>query len=313
MTQRPDLGALLGGSGADTFFGLPAAEPAALDADIALIGVPGATPYASVGAYCAGAPAELRRVCGQMAPHFARHNFDLGGPVLPDGVRAADCGDLPFDAGNFGANRTMIREATASVLDRGAVPILVGGDDSVPIPMLEAFTGRGPLTILQIDAHIDWREEHMGERYGLSSTMRRASELGCFDRIVQVGARGTGSAWPGDVEDALAWGAKLVTAEMLHRQGVEAALNHIPDGAEIVIAFDVDALDPSIVPGVIGRTPGGFTYFQVLDLIRGAAAKGRIRAVDVVEYVPEADIDGLGALNIARLMAAMVGVIARQI
>jgi arginase family enzyme len=82
------------------------------------------------------------------------------------------------------------------VLDRGAVPFLLGGDDSLPIPMLEAFGAhRGKrLTILQIDAHIDWRDEVGGERLGLSSTMRRASEMGHVERIIQVGQRGIGSA-----------------------------------------------------------------------------------------------------------------------
>ena len=123
--------------------------------------------------------------------------------------------------------------------------------------MLQAFEGRGPLTILQIDAHIDWRDEHMDEPFGLSSTMRRASEMAQFERIVQVGARGTGSAWTSDVDDAKTWGAEIVTAETLHNVGAAAALTLIPEGSDIVIALDVDAFDPSVVPGVLARTPGG--------------------------------------------------------
>lgn len=314
MSERPELGALLGGADVSTFFGLPECEDLdALDARIALIGAPGCTPYETVGAYCREAPGELRRVAGTMAANFARHNFDIGGPIFPDGrLIAADCGDLPFDETDFAANRATIRDAIATILDKDAVPILVGGDDSVPIPMLQAFEGRGPLAILQIDAHIDWRDEHLGERMGLSSTMRRASEMEQFDRIVHVGARGMGSAWGSDVDDAMGWGAEIVTAETLHDLGPAAALSMIPEGAEIVIALDVDALDPSIVPGVVARTPGGLDYFQALSLVRGAAQRGRIRAINVVEYLPAADIDALGALTVTRLMAAMVGILARQ-
>ena len=69
---------------------------------------------------------------------------------------------------------------------------MIGGDDLVPIPLFEAFAGRGSYTVLQIDAHIDWRDDVNGERLGLSSTMRRASEMGQIGRIIQVGQRGIG-------------------------------------------------------------------------------------------------------------------------
>ena len=314
MAEKPGLGTLLGGAEVSTFFGLPACENlSALGARIALIGAPGCTPYETVGSYCRNAPGVLRRVAGAMSGNFDRYSFDLGGRVFPDGiVTAADCGDLPLDDEDFARNRDTIREAISAILDRGAVPVLIGGDDSVPTPMLQALDRHDPLTILQIDAHIDWREDHLGERLGLSSTMRRASELAHVGRIVQVGARGMGSAWPGDVEDAEAWGAEIVTAEHLHREGVDAALSLIPQGSDIVIALDVDALDPSVVPGVIARTPGGLSYMQVLDLIKGAAARGSIRAVNVVEFLPEADIDNMGAITVTRLLAAIVGTLARQ-
>jgi agmatinase len=74
----------------------------------------------------------------------------------------------------------------------------------------------------------------------------------------------------------------------------------------------VDALDPSIVPGVIGRTPGGLTYFQTLDLIKGASKKGRICGINFVEYMPEVDVDGIGALTTSRLIAASMGILSRQ-
>lgn len=314
MSGKPDLGALFGAPDVDTFFGLPRAAPGEPGASAALIGVPGATPYAGVGAYCAGAPAALRRASGALAANMDRHNFDIGGPVFPEGsLTAVDCGDLPFDASDFAANRAAIAKAVGHVLHGGAVPVVVGGDDSVPIPMLAALERIGrPVWILQIDAHIDWRRAHMDEDMGLSSTMRRASEMGHVAGIVQVGARGIGSAHSDDVADALGWGARIVTAEALYTDGVAPVLQAIPAGAEIVLCLDVDALDPALVPGVIGRAPGGLSYWQVLALIRAAAARGRIAAADVVEYVPEADVDGIGALTVTRLMAALLGVLARQ-
>ena len=314
MAADLEIGRLFGGEDVSTFFGLPACDALwELDARIALIGAPGATPYQTVGPYCRNAPSALRNAAAAAAANFARYNFDIGGPVFPDGtVTAADCGDLPYDEEDFASNRETIRTAVESVLERDAVPILIGGDDSIPIPMLQAYEGQGPLTILQIDAHIDWREEHLGEPLGLSSTMRRASEMAQFERIVQVGARGTGSAWPGDVDDAVCWGAELVTAETLHSVGPAAALSLIPEGSDIVISLDVDAFDPAVCPAVLARTPGGLSYWQVIELFRGAAERGRIRGVNVIEFVPEVDIDGIGANTVTRLLASVIGMLARQ-
>lgn len=319
MSRTPDLGALYGSSTqeAETFLGLEAcADLRELTAPIAIIGAPCATPYASVGAYCRNAPQALRQATAAMAFNVDRHDFDSGGPVFPDPRRrAVDCGDLPFNENDAASNRASIEQAVATICARGAVPVVLGGDDSVPVPMLrgigEAAGGRR-FTIVQIDAHIDWREEHMGERDGLSSTMRRASEMAHVERIIQVGARGIGTASTGDYDDARTWGVNFVPAVDLHRDGIGPVLDLIPEGSEIVICIDADGLDPSIVPAVIGRAPGGLSYFQTVDLIKGAASRGRIAAMDFVEFMPERDVDGLGAFTFARLITTALGVLARQ-
>lgn len=304
------LGEMFGAGAPATFLGLPRAEEAP-DAPVVLIGADGCTPYASVGHYCAGGPAAIRAGSADYAANLLHMNFDLGGPTFP-GRLAADAGDLTI-GDDAGANRATIRAAVSAVLDRGAVPVLVGGDDSLPIPMLQAFEGRGrKLTILQIDAHIDWRDEVQGERWGLSSTMRRASEMPWIERIVQVGQRGIGSARPSDVADAERWGVTFVSGREVMRDGIGRALDAIPQGSDIVICFDVDALDPAILPAAIGRTAGGLSYGVALDLIEGAAARGRIAALDLVEFMPERDVDGIGAMTAAQLLAAAMGIIARQ-
>ncbi|MEM7170888.1 MAG: arginase family protein [Pseudomonadota bacterium] len=312
--EGPDLAALFGASEAKTFLGLEACpKPADVSAPIALLGVPCASPYRSVGAYCRNAPHALRQATASLTANLHHHDFDLGGKIFPDDSQpAVDCGDLPYDEADAPGNRETIRQAVASLIERGAVPLVVGGDDSVPIPMLQAFDGQGDFTILQLDAHIDWRDEHMGERYGLSSNMRRASEMGHIKDIVQVGARGIGSARHQDVQDALDWGVSFVTAEQVHGQGVAPAIDKIPEGRPVIICIDVDGLDPNCVPGVIGRAPGGLSYYQAVDLIRGAAERGPIAAMNFVEFMPERDVDGIGALTVARLMITAMGIVARQ-
>ena len=313
--DEPDLAALFGATPADTFLGLPKCNNLEqLDASSVFIGAPGATPYGSVGSYCKNAPSALRKSIASLSANVDRYNFDLGGATFTDETKkAADYGDLPLDEEDSSVNRTGIYNVVADVVSKSSVPIVVGGDDSVPIPMLQAMESTAKkYTVLQVDAHIDWRDSHMGESLGLSSTMRRASEMKHIEHIIQVGARGIGSGHPQDYQDALDWGVQFVTAYDLHKNGIQSAIDLIQPDSNIIICFDVDALDPSIVPGVIGRTPGGLNYYQALDLIKGASDRGTISAVDFVEYMPEVDVDNLGALVVSRLIASTMGVIARK-
>lgn len=305
----PGLRDMLGGSPLDTFLGLPEGGPGA---DIVVYGADCATPYASVGAYCAGGPAAIRAGSVDYAGALSRVNFDLMGPLLPEGVHAVDAGDLPVDPVDPEANRSAIRAMTVDILAQGGVPVLLGGDDSVPVPMLQAFEAQGPITILQIDAHIDWRDEVQGETLGLSSVMRRASEMGHVERIVQIGARGVGSAGMDALQAAQAWGAHLIPAHEL--PGRMAELDSlIPDGANVVVCFDCDALDPAIMPAVIAPTAGGLSYQQVMDVLRRVAGRARIAGVDMVEFMPEGDRDGIGARTAAQLLTSVLGLIGRQV
>lgn len=309
------LGTMFGAGKVETFMGLPRCRDLSrLEAQICLLGAAGCTPYPSVGFYCAGGPAAIRAAGAAYAANLAHMNFDLGGPILTDGARAVDYGDLVQDEADPAGNRARLFGAVSQILDRGAVPILIGGDDSLPIPMIEAFGARDGrrFTILQIDAHIDWRDEVGGVRLGLSSTMRRASEMAHVERIVQVGQRGIGSARMGDVADARDWGVDFVPAGEVARSGVWRAVDLIPAGSEVIICLDVDALDPAIMPAVIGRTAGGLSYWQVMELIGAVAEKARIVGFDMVEFMPERDIDGLGAMVAAQLLAGVIGIVARQ-
>ena len=142
--------------------------------------------------------------------------------------------------------------------------------------------------------------------------MRRASEMGHIEKIIQVGARGIGSGHSSDYEDAVAWGARFFTAPEIYRHGLQPVIDQIGRGENVILCIDIDAMDPSITPNTIGRAPGGLSYYQVLELIHAAADRGRIAAVDFVEIMPEVDVDGIGGLTVSRLVAATMGIIARQ-
>ncbi len=307
------LGSMFGAGDTGTFLGLPIVVPDDLvGIDIVVIGAPCATPYASVGPYCKEAPGAIRAASAPYSGIRHHHNFDLGGAMLVDGTTAADLGDVPWDDNAHDANRVAIRRACETVLTAGAVPVVLGGDDSIPIPVLQAYAAHGPITVVQIDAHIDWRDEVQGERWGLSSTMRRASEMSHVGEMIQVGRRGVGSARPADLAAAEARGVHFFDAHDVHRGGIGGVLDRVPRGGDVFITVDVDGLDPSLVPGVIGPEPGGLSYFQTIDIIDGVAERGRIVGFDVVEFVPERDVNGIGALTAFRLTAHAMGRISRQ-
>lgn len=310
--SKQDIGTMFGAGDVTTFLGLPGVTEPADGYSSVIVGAPCATPYASVGAYCAAAPTAIRRAIAGYAANLTHLDFDFGEPLFPFGVDAADLGDLPFDESDSAGNRDRIQQTVSRILDVNAVPVVIGGDDSIPIPMIQAFQDRGQFTVVQIDAHIDWRDEVRGERLGLSSTMRRASEMEHVERIIQIGQRGIGSARPVDYQDALDAGVVFVPAREVHRDGVAAAIDAVPPDSQVIIALDCDALDPSIVPGVIGRSPGGLTYWQVVELLHGIAGKATIAAFDLVEFMPDVDVDGIGALNNARIICNVLGLVSRQ-
>lgn len=262
----------------------------------------------------ASAPNAIRLASQDDSTLIDHWDFDLGGPLFNnEQISCIDAGDIPtFPHDNVG-NRDRIESRTREVLAMPAVPILLGGDDSVVVPFLSAFADHGPVWIVQIDAHIDWRDEVHGESHGYSSPMRRASEMPHVLGMVQIGLRSVGSARFEEVEAAQQYGSRFVTAREVHNVGVESAIRHVPEGARVVVTLDCDGLDPSIMPGVAARTPGGLTYTQVIDLIAGLSKRTKIVGFDIVELFPPADVDGLSAQTAARLLVNAVGNIVRQV
>ena len=290
-----------------TFAGLPSAA-LARPGQIGVLGIDHATPYdPGKPSHSAGAPAAIRAALtgyNRLPDHY---DFDLGG-LRPDG--AGECGDVPGEPPDPPGNREAITAAVRALVDADAIPLVLGGDDSVPIPMFRAFEGRGPLTVVQIDAHLDWRDEVRGERYGWRSPMRRASEMPWIRRMVQVGLRGVGSARAQEVADARAWGSRLVPVAEVHRHGMARVLDLVEADADCLVTLDCDGMDPSILPAVAAPVPGGLLYWQVLDLLGGLAAKCRIVGFDLVELMPARDTTGISALTAARLACNAIAAIA---
>ena len=299
----------------NTFAGFPAYDPAdSADIQIAVIGVPYLSPYPVEKSYNSqNAAAAIRQasLTYQKVDHF---DFDFGGRLLGDPpVCCVDYGDIIRETASFRAYSQSITRAIRELLFRGIVPVVIGGDHGTTIPVLRAFDDVGDLCVVQVDAHLDWVDERDGVREGFSSPMRRASEMPHVSSVVQIGLRGQGSARQKEFDEAVASSkCQLIKAEDLHAQGIDRVLKRLPDAQYYYLTIDADGLDPSIAPGVAYPTPGGVTYYQLLNLMRGLAAKGLLLGMDFVEVVPERDLANLTSLFAARQILNFMGVAAHS-
>ena len=285
-----------------------------LDAQVAILGIPYGDPYSidEVTNDQTNAPTAVRQASDRISTGPAQWDFDLGGTLL-DGtdVRVVDCGDVPGDARELDGHYRRAEAAVRKILAAGALPIVIGGDHGVPIPVFRAFEDRGPITLVHIDAHLDWRDEINGAREGYSSPIRRASEMAHIDRIFQVGLRSQGSARAEEVDAALSYGAEIVTAFELHDAGMDAFLARIPDGGTYYLTIDADGMDPAVMPAVAAPAPGGVTYHQACKLIHGLVGKGRVAGMDIVEITPKRDVNDISSITAGRLILNLIGAAVR--
>jgi agmatinase len=299
---------------APTFATLPrCTDLNTLSADVAIIGIPHGTPYPNEPSTGVNSPMAIRQESLKRGVDLDAWDFDLNGTLLGDSsARVVDCGDLPVKATAPKENIEISRGAIKTVLQAGAVPVVLGGDDSVPIMVVRGYEGFGPVNVLQIDAHVDWRDEIKNEREGYSSTMRRISEMPWVDKIVQVGMRGKGSARREELEAGMARGVHFITTSAYQKVGIASLLDLVPEGSPWYITLDVDSLDPSVMPAVGYPVPGGFTYPQLIDMLTGFSKKARIVGFNLVELAADLDADHLSAWTSMYIIWNLIGTLVRS-
>jgi agmatinase len=299
---------------ADLFAGLPFRTLTELrESDVAVISAAEASPYDPTNpSHSARAPEAIRQASLRFARQLGQFDFDLEAVLWESRTKFADVGVIPTDVAAAAANREKIQGAVHAMNVRGVKSVLIGGDDSVPIPWIAGHQAGGPYTVLQIDAHADWGDEIQDNRFGYGSTMRRVSEMPWVQGMVQVGLRGLGSGGAWQIQDARNWGSHLVTMKTVRSEGLAPAIEAIPGGAKVLVSIDCDGLDPAGFPAVNMPTPGGLSYGQLIDLFSAVSKKAEIAGAAVVEFVPERDDRFcLSALTAARLVAVLMGLMVR--
>jgi agmatinase len=297
-----------------TFLDFPLAlDLDGLQADFAILGIPFGMPYdvASMANDQSRAPDVIRQMPTMADIEYTKNHYDwdLGGHLFAGkDIKVVDCGNVSADRADHRTHYRRAEEAARKIFSSGAILISLGGDHGVPIPVMRALEDLNEtITLVHVDAHLDWRHEVNGETEGYSSPIRRASEMPWIEKIVQIGLRGIGSARAPEVDDARAYGADLISAYEMHDIGMDAVLDRIPDGGPYYLTIDADGIDPTIMPAVMAQTPGGLDWLQIRKLVHGLVSKGRVVGMDLVEIAPMHDVGNITVIHAERLICNFIG------
>ena len=222
-------------------------------------------------------------------------------------VNIVDIGDADMVHTNTEKSHDNIEYAVRKILDAGALPVIVGGDHSVNAPCIRAFEGKGPIHIIQIDAHLDFVDERHGVRFGHGNPLRRASEQEFITGMTQLGIRNVSSSNRKDHNEAREAGSTILSVRQVRELGSQGVIDLIPDGVNYYITIDIDGFDPSIAPGTGTPSHGGFTYYEVMEVLQGVAHKGDVVGIDLCEVAPDYDPTGSTSILAAQVLMNLIG------
>src|SRR5271166_3551084 len=293
-------------TGIPTFFRAPHTESLA-DTDIGVIGVP----------YDGGV---TNRTGARHGPRAVRDQSSLLRRLHPHGIapfdtaRVRDLGDCwieqPFTLEGAFAE---IGAFYATVVAAKVVPLSVGGDHSISLPILRAVAAGRPVGMIHIDAHCDTGDDYLGSRFHHGAPFRRATEEGLLDprRVIQIGIRGS-------TNDPDIWGfsqrsgMRVLPMEEFDDAGWRYAAEEarrVAGQGRTYLSFDIDSLDPSHAPGTGTPEAGGLTTRELLALVRGLRPAAVVGG-DVVEVSPAYDHAEITAVAAAHVLYDLVTIMA---
>ncbi|MDC7831460.1 MULTISPECIES: agmatinase [Pseudomonas] len=281
------------------------ASPAGLDA--AFIGIP-LDIGTSLRSGTRFGPRQLRSESVMIRPY----NMATGAAPF-DSLSVADLGDVAINTFNLLDTVRLIEEHYDRVLEHDVIPLTLGGDHTLTLPILRAMKKKyGKIGLVHVDAHADVNEHMFGEKIAHGTTFRRAVEEGLLDcdRVVQIGLRAQGYA-ADDFDWCREQGFRVVQAEECWHQSLTPLMAEVRErvgGGPVYLSYDIDSIDPAWAPGTGTPEIGGLTTIQALEIIRGCRGLDLV-GCDLVEVSPPYDTTGNTALLGANLLYEMLCVL----
>ena len=294
-------------SGPNTFMRLPAVNDLK-GLDVCFLGVP-----IDIGtSWRSGTrmgPKQVRAESAMIRPYHIQT-----GAAPFDSLQCADIGDLAINTFSLQESLKVIQDSYDQILNYDVMPMAIGGDHSMTLPILRAMAKRyGPVALVHVDAHADVNEEMFGEKETHGTVFRRAHEESLInpEKTYQIGLRGTGYTAE-DFTEARGWGfQQWLAADLWHRPldtlGGEMRRD-IGTDMPVYVSFDIDSLDPAYAPGTGTPEIGGLTTPQAMQLIRGLRGLN-IVGCDLVEVSPPYDPSGNTALTAANILFELLCVL----
>lgn len=176
----------------------------------------------------------------------------------------------------------LVDDRIASLIGDGVMPVVLGGDHSVSIGAIRAASRMVPgMSVLQIDAHSDSRDEYAGSAFNHGCVMARARE---WCQVVQVGIRAVDRRELALLDPIRVIYAHQIAGPTPEHWWIERALAGLTD--KVYVTIDLDGFDPAYVPATGTPEPGGLDWYQVTSLLERVAESRQVVGFDVVELLP---------------------------
>jgi len=284
-----------------------------LDADIAVMGVPSdeGSPFMPGSRF---GPRGIRehslRFTGRGAGYYDNHlRREFLEHEMAHG-RIVDAGDadvLPTNVVDTFANVTAM---TRQILDRGALPVVLGGDHAITFPVVRAYSE--PIHVVHFDAHLDYAPFVHGLEFTNAHAFRHITRMAHVRTLTQVGIRSLRNTRL-MMDDAIADGSHVVLMEEFRDRSVASIVERVPRDARCYVSIDVDVFDMPLVPGCVSAEPEGMSYRELRSILIALAEHADVVGFDVVEVNPQLDIGtGITSYIAAHTIVEFLGHICDQ-
>ena len=295
-------------SGVRTFMRLPY-ERTLADVDFVVTGIPFDT-ATSYRPGCRFGPAAIRDASAILKAYHPILGVDIF-----EHCCGVDYGDIDIVPGYLEQSFALITAGVAPIFEAGVVPVILGGDHSITLPILRAAAKtHGPVSLLHFDSHSDTGSSYFGEKYNHGTPFYWAMEEGLInpETSIQVGIRGPLYDSKG-YDYAKSKGLEILSGWELHGIGMEQAISRIRKkiaGTPVYLTFDIDFLDTAFAPGTGTPEIGGFSTYQALRLVQECCLGQNLIGMDLVEVLPDLDHAQITSLAASGIIHEFLSVLA---